>query len=85
MFLHGLNPAVPLLTACVQGTNSFCPCMLLLQVRYSETSPSVLAHAARLGGGRAQPALQLVGYEPEIEAAIKYAFGNAFICQVRRH
>lgn len=59
-------------------------CMVLLQVRYNETSPSVLAHAARLGAGKAQPALQLVGYKPEVEAAIKYAFGNAFVCQVGR-
>jgi hypothetical protein len=36
-----------------------------------------------MGGGKAQPALQLVGYEDEVEAAVKYAFGNAFVCQVR--
>eukprot|EP00878_Enallax_costatus_P012275 GHUV01012822.1.p1 GENE.GHUV01012822.1~~GHUV01012822.1.p1 ORF type:complete len:987 (+),score=463.32 GHUV01012822.1:251-3211(+) len=53
----------------------------LNKVKYSETSPSVLANAARLGSGRAQPALQLVGYEPDVEAAIKYTFGQAFVCQ----
>lgn len=52
------------------------------QVRYSETPGSVLAAANKLGGGKAQPALQLVGYEDDVEAAIKYAFGSAFVCQV---
>eukprot|EP00775_Hariotina_reticulata_P003904 gene3904-4158_t len=53
----------------------------LNQVRYSDMPSSVLAAAKQLGGGRAQPALQLVGCEAEVEAAIKYTFGNAFICQ----
>ena len=52
------------------------------QVRYSEAQPGVLAAAAKLGGGKAQPALELVGYEGEVEAAVKYAFGSAFVCQV---
>lgn len=43
----------------------------------------MLSAAAKMGGGKAQPALQLVGYEEEVEAAVKYAFGNAFVCQVR--
>jgi hypothetical protein len=42
----------------------------------------VLSAAAKLGGGKAQPALQLIGYEQEVEAAIKYAFGTTFVCQV---
>lgn len=42
----------------------------------------MLSAASKLGGGKAQPALQLVGYEAEVEAAIKYAFGSAFVCQV---
>lgn len=58
--------------------------LISLQVKYSETNPSVLANAARLGAGRAQPALQLVGFEQDVEAAIKYTFGQAFVCQVRR-
>jgi len=57
-------------------------CCAVLQVRYSEMPASVLSAANKLGGGRAQPALQLVGYEGEVEAAIKYAFGNTFVCQV---
>lgn len=51
-------------------------------MRYSEAQPGVLSAAAKLGGGKAQPALELVGYEGEVEAAIKYAFGSAFVCQV---
>jgi hypothetical protein len=46
-------------------------------------SGSVVSAANKLGGGKAQPALQLVGYEGEVEAAIKYAFGSAFVCEVR--
>jgi hypothetical protein len=53
------------------------------QVRYSQMSAAVLSAAAKMGGGKAQPALQLVGYEDEVEAAVKYAFGNALVCQVR--
>lgn len=65
-----------------------CDALLLhpaarVQVRYNEASGAVLSAAAKLGGGRAQPALQLVGYEGEVEAAVKYAFGSAFVCQVR--
>lgn len=52
------------------------------QVKYPEMPPAVLSAAAKLGGGKAQPALQLVGYEGEVQAAIKYAFGTAFVCQV---
>jgi hypothetical protein len=53
------------------------------QVRFSEAPAAVLSAAASLGAGKAQPALQLVGYEPEVQAAIKYAFGTAFVCKVR--
>ena len=34
-------------------------------------------------GDRAQPALELVGYDAELSAAMKYAFGSAFVCKVR--
>ncbi|WIA16380.1 hypothetical protein OEZ85_013075 [Tetradesmus obliquus] len=53
----------------------------LNQVRYQDTHPSVLSAAAQMGGGKAQPALQLVGYAPEVEAAVKYAFSTTFVCQ----
>lgn len=62
---------------------STLPVCCVLQVRYQDTHPSVLSAAAQMGGGKAQPALQLVGYAPEVEAAVKYAFGTTFVCQVR--
>lgn len=33
----------------------------------------------------AQLALELVGYDAELKAAMAYVFGNAFICKVRLH
>lgn len=42
------------------------------------------AAAARLGGGRAALALELVGFDQELGAAMRYVFGNAFVCQVLR-
>jgi hypothetical protein len=53
-----------------------------LQVQYPNLPQSVLAAAERMGGGKAKPALQLVGYAHEVEAAMKYAFGGAFVCEV---
>ena len=43
------------------------------------------AAAARLGGGRAALALELVGFDQELGAAMRYVFGNAFVCQVLRY
>ena len=70
-------------TAVMHHTHCHCGVTTLSQVRYSESHPNVLSAAAKLGGGKAQPALELVGYEAQVEAAIKYAFGSAFVCQVR--
>ena len=39
--------------------------------------------AQRLGGDKVRPALELVGCAEEVERAIKYTFGSAFVCQVR--
>jgi hypothetical protein len=58
------------------------PSALFLQVQYPNLPQSVLAAAERMGGGKAKPALQLVGYAHEVEAAMKYAFGGAFVCEV---
>ncbi len=38
------------------------------------------AAAAELAGDKAIPALELVGYDSELEAAMRYAFGSAFVC-----
>jgi hypothetical protein len=62
--------------------NDMLWCVSYMQVQYQESHPSVLSAAAKLGSGKAQPALQLIGYEQEVEAAIKYAFGTTFVCQV---
>jgi chromosome segregation ATPase len=53
------------------------------QIRYSDLPQGVLGAARQLGGNKAQPALELVGYEGEVEAAVKYVFGNTFVCKVR--
>ena len=45
-------------------------------------SSSAQAAASKMG---AQLALELVGYDAELKAAMAYVFGNAFICKVRLH
>jgi hypothetical protein len=46
-------------------------------------SPAVQAAAAKIGRGRATIALELVGFDADLGAAMRYAFGNAFVCKVR--
>ncbi|KAI8462562.1 MAG: structural maintenance of chromosomes protein 2 [Monoraphidium minutum] len=53
----------------------------LNQIRYRDDPAAVLAAARKLGAGRARPALELVGFEGGVEAAMKYVFGGAFVCQ----
>ena len=49
----------------------------------SRDLPGVVRSAARkLASDKACPALDLVGYDQELAAAIKYAFGGAFVCKV---
>lgn len=50
------------------------------QVSSRTASSGAQAAAGRLG---AQLALELVGYDSELKAAMAYVFGNAFICKVR--
>lgn len=48
----------------------------------SRTIPGGVASAARkLAGDRAQPALELVGFDQNLAAAMQYAFGSAFVCK----
>jgi structural maintenance of chromosome 2 len=54
----------------------------LNRVSRREVAPAAAAAARRLAGAKAQPALELVGYDQELSAAMKYVFGGAFICQV---
>lgn len=51
------------------------------QVSSRTASSGAQAAAGKLG---AQLALELVGYDPELKAAMAYVFGNAFVCKVRR-
>jgi len=39
------------------------------------------AAAHRAGGKDARPAIELVGYAPELKTAMDYAFGGAFVCK----
>ena len=52
------------------------------QVSARGLSSAALGAAKNAVGDRAQPALELVGYEPELDAAMQYAFGGCFVCQV---
>ena len=45
--------------------------------------PATLAAARKAAGDKAQPALELVGFDAELSAAMKYAFGGSFVCKVR--
>lgn len=48
-----------------------------------DTPPAALAAARKMAGDKAQPALELVGYDGDLSAAMKYAFGGSFVCKVR--
>ena len=49
----------------------------------SRTAPAAAqSAAARLSRGKAALALELVGYDEDLSAAMKYAFGSAFVCKV---
>ena len=53
-----------------------------LQVSSRTASAAAQSAAARLGRGKAALALELVGYDEDLSAAMKYAFGSAFVCKV---
>ncbi|PRW61562.1 structural maintenance of chromosomes 2-1 isoform A [Chlorella sorokiniana] len=53
----------------------------LNKVSARDIEPQRLAAARRLAGDKAQPALELVGYDQELSAAMKYVFGGSFICK----
>lgn len=44
---------------------------------------SVTAAAQRVSNGNAQLALELVGFNQDLSAAMQYVFGNAFVCKVK--
>ena len=54
-----------------------------VQVNSRTASAAAQSAVARLGKGKAALALELVGYDNDLGAAMKYAFGNAFVCKAR--
>eukprot|EP00889_Picochlorum_renovo_P003508 jgi/Picre1/30538/NNA_005901.t1 len=52
----------------------------LNKVSARSLSESSKATARSLAGDKAIPALELVGYNQELESAMKYAFGGSFVC-----
>ncbi len=53
----------------------------VLQVSARTASAAAQSAATKIGKGKAALALELVGFEAHLEAAMKYAFGNAFVCK----
>ena len=53
----------------------------LNKVMAKPISHSVRSAAKQLAGDKAQPAIELVGYEEELSAAMNYAFGSSFVCE----
>ena len=53
-----------------------------LQVKPYVAAASVTAAAQRVSNGNAQLALELVGYDQDLTAAMQYVFGSAFVCKV---
>ena len=53
------------------------------QVKPHVAAASVTAAAQRVSNGAAQLALELVGYDQDLTAAMQYVFGSAFVCKVR--
>ncbi|KAL4421732.1 hypothetical protein ABPG77_002348 [Micractinium sp. CCAP 211/92] len=53
----------------------------LNKVSGREVAAPAVAAARRLAGDKAQPALELVGYDAELSSAMKYVFGGAFVCK----
>ncbi|CAG7851116.1 Structural maintenance of chromosomes protein 2 Short=SMC protein 2; Short=SMC-2; AltName: Full=Chromosome assembly protein XCAP-E; AltName: Full=Chromosome-associated protein E [Serendipita indica DSM 11827] len=52
----------------------------LNKIRAFTASAQKLAAATRVGKGKAQLALQLIGYEEEVSNAMAYVFGDVLIC-----
>ncbi|KAA6425080.1 MAG: structural maintenance of chromosomes 2 [Trebouxia sp. A1-2] len=53
----------------------------LNKVKPHVAAASVTAAAQRVSNGSAQLALELVGYDQDLTAAMQYVFGNAFVCK----
>ena len=55
----------------------------LNRVQSRSATAAQQAAAASASKGTATLALSLVGYEEEVQAAMKYVFGAGFVCKVR--
>ena len=55
----------------------------MFQVKPHVAAASVTAAAQRVSNGNAQLALELVGFNQDLSAAMQYVFGNAFVCKVK--
>ena len=53
----------------------------MLQVSARTASAAAQSAAAKIGKGKAALALELIGFDADLGAAMKYAFGNAFVCK----
>ncbi|DBA81803.1 hypothetical protein WJX77_004664 [Trebouxia sp. C0004] len=53
----------------------------LNKVKPHVAAASVTAAAQRVSNGSAQLALELVGYDQDLTAAMQYVFGNAYVCK----
>ena len=56
-----------------------------MQVKGGTASGQARTSAAKLSGGSAMLALELVGFDQCLSTAMQYVFGNAFVCKVGLH
>lgn len=56
---------------------------VLHQVKGKVPSAQVQQAARNLSNGNATLALELVGYDQNLKAAMQYAFGGSYVCKVR--
>lgn len=52
----------------------------LNKVSYRPISSETLSAAQKLAGSKAQPAIELVGFDHDLSAAMQYVFGGSFVC-----
>ena len=57
--------------------------LCLVQIKPQVAGNSVRTTASKVSNGKAQLALELVGYSQDLTAAMQYVFGNSFIWKVR--
>ena len=53
----------------------------LNKIQGKSLPPKTVAAAKKLVGAKASPAIELVGYDAEVQEAMSFVFGSAFVCQ----